>query len=332
MLYLNLIIVLLLVTLSGLFSGLTLGLLGLDKSELERKIKLGNKKAKKVYAVRKKGNLLLCTLLLGNVAVNSTLAIFLGSVATGVIGGITATGLIVLFGEIIPQASISRHALTVGSKTVWLVKIFIFIFYPICWPISKGLDKMLGEEMPTIWSRNELAEIIKHHEDSQDSRIDADEERIILGALSFSDKKITDIMTPRVVVFALEIDTPLNDKLLKKIKKSGFTRIPVYKKTIDKIVGIIYLKDLVGIKKSDTIKKLCKKQKLFKINIEKKLDVLLNQFIKKKIHLATVFNEYNEFVGIVTLEDILEEILKTEIVDENDTVVDLQKMAKEKMQ
>ena len=331
MIYLTLVIIILLVALSGLFSGLTLGLLGLDKTELERKIKLGNKKAKKVYSVRKKGNLLLCTLLLGNVAVNSALAIFLGSIASGLIGGITATGLIVLFGEIIPQASISRYALTVGAKTAWLVKIFIFILYPICWPISKALDKALGEEMPTIWSKNELAEIIKTHEDSKDSGIDADEERIILGALSFSNKKITEIMTPSVVVFALEIDTPINDKLLKKIKKSGFTRIPIYKKTLDNIVGIIYLKDLIGIKKNDTIKKLCKKKELFKITTEKKLDVLLNQFIRKKIHLATVFNEYNEFRGIVTLEDILEEILKKEIVDENDTVVDLQKMAKEKM-
>ncbi len=328
--YLTLLIVVLLVALSGLFSGLTLGLLGLDKTELERKIKIGNKKALKVYSVRKKGNLLLCTLLLGNVAVNSALAIFLGNIASGLMGGIVATGLIVIFGEIIPQATVSRYALDVGARTAWLVKVFIFVLYPICWPLSKLLDKVLGDEMPTVWSRKELAEIIKHHEDSTESELDSDEERIILGALSFSDKKIMDIITPRSVVFALEIDTPLNARMLNKIKRSGFTRIPIYEKDIDNVIGILYSKHLIGMGKQDTVRRLSKERKLFRITLDKRLDTLLDQFIKKKIHIAVAFNEYNEFVGIVTLEDIVEEILKMEIVDEDDKVVDLQKMAKEK--
>ena len=124
-------IVLILILLSGLFSGLTLGLLGLNKSELERKIKLGDKKAKRVYNIRKNGNLLLCTLLLGNVAVNSALAIFLGSITNGILAGVMATGLIVIFGEILPQATISRYALTVGYHSFWMVKFFIFLLYPV---------------------------------------------------------------------------------------------------------------------------------------------------------------------------------------------------------
>ncbi|MDH3353340.1 MAG: DUF21 domain-containing protein, partial [Nanoarchaeota archaeon] len=190
-------ILILLILLSGLFSGLTLGLLGLDKTELERKVKLGDRRAKRVYSVRKKGNLLLCTLLLGNVAVNSTIAIFLGGIATGVLAGIMSTALIVIFGEILPQAFISRYALEVGANTVWLVRIFIVILYPICWPISKTLDKMLGEEMSTIWSHRELKEIIKDHRKSKDSTLDSDEERILLGALSFSDKLVKDIKVTR---------------------------------------------------------------------------------------------------------------------------------------
>jgi len=103
---------------------------------------------------------------------------FLGSIASGVLAGIIATALIVIFGEIIPQASISRYALEVGSKTVWLVQIFIVILYPICWPIAKILDLVLGNEMPTVWSKNELEEIIRSHEDSPDYTLDADEEKI----------------------------------------------------------------------------------------------------------------------------------------------------------
>lgn len=327
MAYLDFIIVILLVSLSGLFSGLTLGLLGLDKTELERKIKLGDSQAKKVYAVRKKGNLLLCTLLLGNVAVNSTLAIFLGNIASGVIGGVAATGLIVLFGEIIPQASISRYALTVGAKTVWIVKIFMVILFPICWPISKALDKALGEEMPTIWSKHEIKEIIKLHKESSKSSIESNEEKIILGALSFSDKTAEDILTPRSVVFFLNENTLINEDLLEKIKDSGFTRIPIYRKSIDKIIGTLHSKDLINTKERK-IKDVYKKKKILKISSTKKLNPILNQFIKERIHIASVFNEYKEFVGIVTLEDIIEEVFNTEIVDEDDKVVDMREKAK----
>ena len=104
-------IVLVLVSFSALFSGLTLGFFSLNRDDLQRKSELGDKKAKKIYSIRKRGNLLLTTLLVGNVAVNATLSIYLGSIASGFIAGIIATGLIVVFGEIVPQATFSRFAL-----------------------------------------------------------------------------------------------------------------------------------------------------------------------------------------------------------------------------
>lgn len=318
---------------SGIFSGLTLGLLSLDKNELERKMELKNReaaKAKKVYSVRKKGNLLLCTLLLGNVAVNSTLAIFLGNIASGVAAGFIATGLIVIFGEILPQATFSRYALEVGAKTAWLVKFFIFILFPICWPIAWLLDKFLGEEMPTIYSKHELMKIVEEHEDVQESDVDADEERIIRGALSFSDKTAGQIMTPRTVVYALEVNSILDDKLLKEIQKRGFTRIPVYEETTDNIVGILYTKSLLGIRKGTKIAKVLKKHNLTIVDKNFNLDKLLNMFIKQREHMAFVKNEYQGLEGVVTLEDVIEEVLKVEIVDENDSFIDMQKLARKK--
>jgi metal transporter CNNM len=325
------IIVIILVLLSGLFSGLTLGLLSLDKNELERKITNGNKEAKKVYSVRKRGNLLLCTLLLGNVGVNSTLAIFLGNIASGVIAGLVATGLIVIFGEIIPQATFSRYALQVGSKTAWLVKIFIVILFPVCWPIAWVLDKTLGDEMPSIYSKKELIQIVKEHGGAKESDVDADEERIIEGALSYSEKKVEQIMTPRTVVFALDINIGLDEKLLNSIKEEGFTRIPVYKGSIDNVVGILYAKDLINIKLGTKISDLYKKEKVLTVLKDQKLDYLLNMFIKSKVHLAIVKNEYHGSEGVVALEDIIEEILEREIVDETDQMPDLQKKAREKI-
>jgi len=326
----SLIVVILLVSLSGLFSGLNLGLLSLSKSGLERKIKLGNKDAKKVYSVRKNSNLLLCTLLLGNVAVNASIAIFLGDITSGVLAGVISTALIVTFGEIIPQAVASKYALKIGAKTAWIIKIFIFILYPICFPISKVLDMTIGEEIPTVWSKHELEEIIKVHKGSDDSELDADEERIILGAMSYSNKIVDEIMTPRAAVFMLNEKEILNTRMINKIKKSGLTRIPVYHESIDNIIGILFVKDLIGLKSKKKVKDVCQKGSFLEANLHKKLDVLLNLFIQKKKHLAIVHNKYNEFVGIVTLEDVIEEIFKVEIVDEFDKVVDTRKLLKNK--
>lgn len=310
------IIVIILVLFSGLFSGLTLSLMSLDKSELERKIKLGDKQAKKVYSVRKDGNLLLSTLLLGNVSVNAAIALFLDNIASGVVAGLVATGLILIFGEIVPQASFARYALVVGGKTVWLVKIIIFILYPLCAPIAWVLDKVLGDEMPTIYSKRELIEIIEEHEDMQ--RLDEDEERIVKGALTFSDKKVSEIMTPKKKVFALRQDMILDDKMIRLIKRKGHTRIPVYGSSPYGIVGVLYVKDLIGLKKAIKTAKICHEHRVLRVSQDMKLDSLLDRFIKHRLHMAVVHNKQREFVGIVTLEDVVEEVLKIEIVDESD--------------
>lgn len=321
-------IVILLVLLSGLFSGLTLGLLSLNKNELQRKISIGNSDAEKVYAVRKRGNLLLCTLLLGNVGVNSTLAIFLGNIASGIMAGLIATGLIVVFGEIIPQATFARYALSIGAKTAWLVKIFIFILLPVCWPLAWILDKTLGEEMPSVYSKQELMKIVEEHEDLKESEVDADEERIIKGALSYSDKSVEKVMTPRTVVYALKAKSILDEKLINKIKGKGFTRIPVYEKTIDNVVGVLNIKDLINIKIGTKISDIYRKENTLTVNSDVKLDIMLNKFIKTKTHIAFIKDEYNGLKGVITLEDIIEEIIKQEIVDETDKVADMQQKAR----
>lgn len=322
-------IVIVLVLFSGLFSGLTLGLLSLDKSELKRKIELGNKAATKVYSVRKRGNLLLCTLLLGNVAVNSTLAIFLGDIASGVMAGFVATGLIVVFGEIIPQATFSRYALQFGASTAWLVKIFIFILFPICYPIAWILDKVLGEEMNTIYSKKELVKIVEEHENATESEVDEVEHRIVKGALSFSDKTAKQVMTPRTVVYSLEINDILDHDLLDEIREEGFTRIPIYDDSVDNVVGVLYSKDLIGIKPGTSVSSLSKKRELLKISLDANLDDVLNLFLKSKTHLALVLDEYGGLDGIITLEDVIEEVFAMEILDETDDVADMQQYAQE---
>ena len=157
-----------LVMLSGLFSGLTLGLLGLDPMGLEIIIKgsedpVERSNAKKIYKLRKQGNLLLCTLLLGNVAVNSMLSILSADIFDGTAGFLISTFTIVIFGEIIPQATCSRYALAIGARTVWIVQIFKYLLLILTWPMAKLLDKLLGAEVGTIHSKGELTSLFQKY-------------------------------------------------------------------------------------------------------------------------------------------------------------------------
>jgi metal transporter CNNM len=137
-----------LLVLSGLFSGLNLGLMSLTPHDLiviqEAGTPSDQKYAKRIYPVRKRGNFLLCTILLGNVLVNSTTTILLDTLISGGLAVACATLAIVIFGEIIPQAICSRHGLQVGSRTIVLTRLFMILTYPISFPLSKLLDIILG--------------------------------------------------------------------------------------------------------------------------------------------------------------------------------------------
>ncbi len=321
-------IIIVLIILSGLFSGLTIGFLGLNKSELQRKIKIGDKKARKIYNVRKNGNQLLVTLLLGNVMVNSVLSIFLGGLFSGVIAVLVSTLLIVIFGEILPQAVFYRHAMKIGYYFVPVINFFNYILYPITKPASLVLDKFLGEEQGTIWSKRELEEIIKDHEDSSESELDEDEENIVIGALTFSDKKVKEVMTPKNVTYRIEEDAILDTQLLTEIKQNGFTRIPIFREEDDEIVGVLNVKSLINIKEGRKVYDLYDRKKIFGINEDDKLDKLMNKFISRKNHIAYVKNIHGTFLGLVTMEDVIEEIINREIVDETDNFEDMREESK----
>lgn len=149
---------------SGLFSGLTLGLMSLDVGQLELKIAGGSederKQAEKILPLRRRGNLLLCTLLLGNTLVNAGIAILTASFTSGFVGGLLSTGFILIFGEIIPQSVCSRYGLAAGAKAIDLVRLFLLLLFPFAFPMSKVLDRVLGDELGTVYTRTELKELI----------------------------------------------------------------------------------------------------------------------------------------------------------------------------
>jgi metal transporter CNNM len=301
----------------------------LDTEELKRKSTLGDNDATKILRVRESGSYLLCSLLLANTAVNSAISVLMSSLTTGILAGLISTFMIVIFGEIMPQAFFSRHALKFGSKMTWFVRCMMWIFWPIAKPISILIDKVLGEEVPTRWGKREIAEIIKDHEEES---IDAIESKMVLGALSFSDKCVSDIMTPTPVVFMISEDEIFDQAMKKRISEESFSRIPVYREDKDNVIGILYTKCLLDKPEGKKIGEILTGKEIVKFAFSARLDSVLNTFLKKRLHIGFVYNEYGSMQGIVTLEDIVEEILKTEIVDESDDVIDMQDHARKAFQ
>ena len=177
----EIIFVICLIFLSACFSGLNLGLMSLNLTELKIVISCGSKWEKRfarlIHPLRKQGNYLLCTLLLGNVLVNSAFTILLDNLTSGAIAIAASTIIIVIFGEIIPQAICNRYGLFVGAVTLPLTITFMVLTFPLSFPISKILDFILGEELGTNYKREELLELVK-----QDKKnLEQDEKNIIAG-------------------------------------------------------------------------------------------------------------------------------------------------------
>lgn len=334
-------IIAVLVLLSGLFSGLTLGLMGLDVIGLQT-VKNGDNKdlaqcAARIAPVREKGNQLLCTLLLGNVAVNSLLSVLMADISSGLVGFLVSTALIVIFGEILPQAACSRYALQVGSATVPVVKCLLIIFYVITKPMSIALDWLLGKDIGIIYSSSELIELVKLQVEfgATDAETGLMAKQVVDGAVNFREKRVKDIMTPLEDTYMLSIETRLGYDTIRDIFHTGFSRVPVYGRDKHDYRGLLYTKDLMladpedEMKLGDFIKIFDRKSNTF--NMDTTLLQALNFFKKGKTHLALVREMIEsdditprcELRGVLTLEDIVEEILQEEIVDETDVFVDV---------
>ncbi|TNM85939.1 metal transporter CNNM2 isoform X1 [Takifugu flavidus] len=335
--WLQVIFISMLLCLSGMFSGLNLGLMALDPMELRIVQNCGTEKeknyARKIEPVRSQGNYLLCSLLLGNVLVNTTLTILLDDIAgSGLIAVVMSTIGIVIFGEIVPQAICSRHGLAVGANTILLTKFFMLLTFPASYPVSKLLDYLLGQEVGTVYNRSKLLEMLRVTDPYND--LVKEELNMIQGALELRTKTVEDVMTLLSDCFMIHVDATLDFDTMSDIMKSGYTRIPVYEGEKSNIVDLLFVKDLAFVDPKDctplkTITKFYSHSLHFVFN-DTKLDVMLEEFKKGKSHLAIVQRVNNEckgdpfyeVLGIVTLEDVIEELIKSEILDETDMYTD----------
>lgn len=246
---------------------------------------------------------------------------YLGTEADGVVAGLISTTLIFLFGEIGPQALFSRHAMWFASRLAPLTRVLVWIAYPIAFPVSYTLDRLLGHATPTMYSHRELMQIVSEHEDSEHSAIDADEERIVHGALQFSHRRVREVMTPIEDVTLFDENQKLNDQFFNEVGDAGYSRFPIYSGNKTNIVGILFAKDLLTEDEEISIKQTedAFENNIMRIRASTFLDVVLTSMLKRKQHLAIVETKAGVAVGVLSLEDIIEEIIQVEINDEDDT-------------
>jgi metal transporter CNNM len=313
-----------LLSFSGMFAGLTLGFLSLDKTGLEVLMESDDvhtaQYATKIYPIRLKGNLLLCTLLLGNTAANSLGSILIADLFGGLVGAIVSTIVILIFGEITPQAVCSRYALYIGSHAVPIVKVIICIFYPVAKPLALTLDYALGDELATTYSSKEFIKLLQIH--VEQNMLDHDTANTMTGALNYKNLPVRDVMTPLNNVFMLRTDDKLNFETIAKIFKAGYSRIPVYEISPNNVVGLLFVKDLIFIDPEDDTP-VSDFIEIFGRGVhvvwpDDKLGDVLVELKRGRSHMALVrdvnhndnnADPYYEIQGIITLEDIIEEIL-----------------------
>ncbi len=311
----------LLVALSGMYSGLNIALMSLSRADLERKKKLGNRDAAKVLPFRTNSHLSLASILFANVAVVSASALLLEHHTGGWIAGIVSTILIVIFGEVIPQAIFVKRALkfcAALAPVLWLTRL---VMYPLAKPLQVLLDRLVGRESRVLHTRAELGLLISEHKIGDASELDADEVGIIQHALQMSEKSVGDIMRPINQVYWLHDDTILNQRIVDDITSRGFSRVPIFSHDLTTCHGVLLMKDMVDID-FDTSPVPVANFRLHQTRVigsRTALDTMLREFGSLQSHLVPI-EQHGKIVGIVTAEDLLEEIIGQEIADETDRV------------
>ncbi len=307
------------VGMSAIYSGLNIALMSLSETDLRRKKRLGNADAAKVLFFRRNSHLSLSAILFANVAMVSANALVLEHHFNGIVAGVVSTILIVIFGEVLPQAIFVKRALRFCSTLTPLLWVTLFVTYPVAKPMQWVLDKLIGKEPPQLHSRHELGLIIGEHRTDGASELDEDEVEIIQSALQLSEKSVATIMRPIDEVYWLRETATLNAKTVDDIKLHGYSRIPIFNKNLTECKGVLLMKDMVDIDFDDHPMNVTdfRLHRTRIVGSRTALDTMFRHFIGSKSHLIPIEKD-DHIVGIVTIEDMIEEIIGHDIADETD--------------
>lgn len=317
-----------LIGLSGFFSGLEVALVGTNRATIARLVKQNVSGAKTLQKLKANPGWMMSSVNLGNNLVNVSSASLatvvsiqlFGENGLGIAVGIM-TFLIIIFGEVTPKTYCNANATKIALRCSGILLTFSYVFYPAVWVlerITRGIIKITGSSYhPPALTEEDIMGIVE--QGHKDEAIEGNERDLVKGALKFDDTVIRSVMTPRTKLFALNADLSLEDAV-DSIYKSGHSRIPIYGKNRDDIIGILHIRDIFGHIKEPELSKR-KLGELVRppiyVSQEKLMSDLLAEMQAKSTHMAIVVDEFGGVEGVVTLEDLIEEIVG-EIHDETD--------------
>ena len=321
-------VVLVLLVCSALISGTEVAFFSLQLKSLEEDDQSSDIALQRVITLLKNPKRLLATILVANNFINIAIVLvfavlsdsFLGEIENPILMLIIEvgiiTGLILIFGEILPKVYANRNALQFSKRMSLVISILDrYLLFWITYPMSKTttfLEKRLGDKK-NQFSVDKLSQAL---ELTGDHETTSDEQRILEGIVNFGNTDTREVMCPRMDMFALSDELTL-EEILPVILEQGFSRIPVFQEKKDNIKGILYTKDLLpNLDNPNFVWQDILKPPIY-VPENKKLDDLLKEFQQKKIHLAIVVDEYGGTSGLISLEDIMEEIVG-DISDEFD--------------
>ena len=320
---------------SALISGAEVALFSLTKTDLDEGLEQESKPFQIVSKLLEKPKKLLATILVANNFINIAIVILFASISDVLFEGMTskidfiffeinvlfflkviiATFLILLFGEILPKIYASRNRVKFSTFMAYPLKALDVVFSPLSLPmqgITLAIHNKLGKQKSNI-SVDQLSQALELTSEEDTTK---EEQKILKGIVSFGNTDTKQVMRPRIDIFALNEEQKY-EEIIPEIINNGFSRIPVYKDNVDTIVGVLYVKDLLPHIDKKQFNWTSLLREPFFVPENKKLDDLMGEFQEKKVHLAIVVDEYGGTSGIVSLEDIIEEIVG-DISDEFD--------------
>ena len=321
--------IVLLVLFSGFFSATETAFSSANRTKLKVKAQDGNKAAQNAINLIDKFDKLLSAILVGNNLVNITLSVLFNNIfetlilnpaVSGIVSVAVSTVIVLTFGEITPKMIAKENAEKVAMAFGYPMKAIMVILYPLT-IIFAGLKfllkKIFKDKNDDRITEEELLSIVE--EAQEDGSLDMQERELISSAIEFDDAEVQDIFVPRVNVIAVSVDMPM-EKIKAMFLEHNFSRMPVYSGTIDGIIGMIHNIDFfTALEKGEkSIKNYVTPVAVATEHM--KISTLLKTLQRQKVHMAVVVDEYGGTLGIVTLEDILEELVG-EIWDEHDEVI-----------
>ncbi|MGZ0015349.1 gliding motility-associated protein GldE [Yeosuana sp. AK3] len=312
---------------SALISGAEVAFFSLTRTDIEEGLEQKSKRIQIISKLLERPKKLLATILVANNFINVGIVILFAYLGGFLFEGITSeilrfivevviiTFLILLFGEILPKIYASRNKLKFATFMAYPLKVLDVVFSPLSMPmrsVTFAIQNALGKQKSNL-SIDQLSQALQLTSEEDTTK---EEHKILQGIVSFGNTDTKQVMRPRIDIFALSIDQKYSE-IMQEIVENGYSRIPVYKDNVDNIQGILYVKDLlpyIDRKQFDWTTLL---REPFFVPENKKLDDLMAEFQEKKVHLAVVVDEYGGTSGLISLEDIIEEIVG-DISDEFD--------------